>query len=145
MNKPQLSPYLNFNGNCEEAMNFYKSVLGGELEISRFAEFDSPSMPVPESQKNNVMHSTLKNGTLSFMASDGSQDNSVVFGNSVSMSIAGDDEAQLTGFFNGLGAGGMVTMPLEKQVWGDSFGMLTDKFGIHWMINISTGAAAGEN
>lgn len=141
MNTSQLSPYLHFNGNCEEAMNFYKSVLGGELEINRFSEFASPDMPVSEDQKNSVMHSTLKNDGLSFMASDGMRDHALAIGENVSISIAGTDEAKLTEYFNGLSAGGKVTMPLAKQVWGDSFGMFTDKFGIHWMINISSAPA----
>lgn len=134
----QLSPYLNFNGNCEEAMTFYQSTLGGKLEISRFGDFASPEMPVPDEQKNSVMHATLNNDTLSFMASDGKPNEPVVFGDSVHLSIAGKDEAALTQFFTSLREGGTVTMPLEKQVWGDSFGMLTDKYGIHWMINISS-------
>jgi PhnB protein len=141
MNKPQLSPYLCFNNNCEEAMNFYQSILGGELKISRFGEFENATRPVEESEKNKVMHAVLENDTLSFMASDGMPDRPVVFGDSVSMSISGADEAKLTGFFNGLSAGGTITMPLEKQVWGDSFGMVTDKYNIHWMVNIGTGGA----
>jgi PhnB protein len=144
MNDSQLSPYLNFNGNCEEAMKFYQSVLGGELEINRFGDFASPDMPVDEDYKDKVMHSTLGTGGLSFMASDGSAHSKVTFGNSVSMSIAGTDEAKLTDFFNGLSEGGTVTMPLAKQVWGDSFGMFTDKFGINWMVNISAGSAPKE-
>src|ERR1700745_3078262 len=95
----KLEPYLNFNGNCEEAMNFYKSVLGGELTISRFSDFASPDAPAPE-KPEGVMHATLKNDNLSFMASDGMPDRAVVFGDSISMSIAGPDEAKLTGYFN---------------------------------------------
>ncbi len=136
MNTAQLSPYINFNGNCEEAMNFYHDVLGGDLKISRFSDFEMPDMPVPEQYKSKVMHASLENGTLSFMASDGKPGSQVMFGDNVNISIAGIDEAQLSGFFNGLSAGGTVTMPLAKQVWGDMFGMFTDKFGIHWMVNI---------
>src|SRR3954468_5594153 len=119
MNESQLSPYLNFNGNCEEAMNFYQSILGGTLEISRFSDFASPEMPIPDEQMNGVMHATLNNGTLSFMARDGRPDKAVVFGDSVSISIAGKDEEALTRYFNGLSEGGTVTMPLATQVWGD--------------------------
>ncbi len=142
MSTSQLSPYLNFNGNCEEAMQFYQSVLGGELEINRFSDFASTDMPVSDAQKEKVMHASLKNDSLSFMASDGMPDRQVDFGNSVSISIAGTDEAQLTGFFTGLSTGGTVTIPLAKQVWGDSFGMFTDKFGIHWLVNISSTPAS---
>jgi len=136
-NSTQLAPYLNFDGNCEEAMKFYQSILGGELEITRFSDFATPEMPVPDEQKDGVMHSTLTSGSLTFMASDGRPDKAVVFGDSVSLSLAGKDEESLTNYFNGLSAGGTVTMPLAKQAWNDTFGMLTDKFGIHWLVNIS--------
>jgi PhnB protein len=141
MNTSQLSPYLNFNSNCREAMEFYQNVLGGELEIHTFGEYDSPEMPVADDQKDKVMHAVLKNDTLSFMASDGIPGRAVVFGDSISMSLSGADEAQLTTFFTDLSAGGAVTVPLAKQVWGDSFGMFTDKFGIHWLVNISAKTA----
>ncbi|HTH72308.1 MAG TPA: VOC family protein [Candidatus Pristimantibacillus sp.] len=135
----ELTPYLTFNGNCEEAMKFYQSVLGGDLDISRFKDFGYDKDP---GYAEKVMHSTLKSGTVSFMASDGMPDRKVVFGDSVNISLAGDDEAMLTKCFDGLSAGGEVTMPLEKQVWGDKFGMFTDKFGMHWMVNISSGENA---
>ncbi|MGF7228727.1 MAG: VOC family protein [Candidatus Saccharibacteria bacterium] len=138
----QLSPYLNFNGTCEEAMNFYKGVFGGTLEISRFGDFASPEMPVPDEYKDKVMHSTLTSDSVSFMASDGQPGRSVIFGDSVNMSLAGKDEAQLTEIFTKLSDGGTVATPLARQVWGDMFGMFTDKFGIHWLVNISHGEAA---
>lgn len=133
----QLSPYLNFSGNCEEAMDFYKSVLGGDLHISRFSDMKDSS--TPEDYKNKVMHATLTTDSLSFMASDTPPGRSVTFGDSVHLSLMGKDEALLTKYFNGLSAGGKVTMPLAKQFWGDTFGMFIDKFGIHWMVNISAG------
>jgi PhnB protein len=142
MNQPQLQPYLCFNGNCEEAMQFYQSVLGGELKISRFSDFASPAMPVADEQMNKVMHASLNNDSLTFMASDGMPDRAVEFGDNVSLSIAGPDEAKLTGFFNGLSAGGKIVQPLAKQAWGDTFGMFDDKYGFHWMINISAKPAA---
>ena len=135
MNTSQIEPYLAFNGNCEEAMNFYKSVLGGELEVSHFSDYAKPGEKSPE----GVMHSSLKAGGLSFMASDGMPGKKVVFGDSVSMSIAGTDEPALTKIFNGLSKGGKVTIPLAKQMWGDVFGMFDDKFGIHWLVNIGKG------
>ncbi|SRR5258708_35843449 len=135
-NKASLSPYLNFNGNCAEAMNFYQSVLGGELEMQKFG--DTPEMKVTENQKDKVIHATLKHESLSFMASDGSEEHKVTFGDNIHMSIAGTDEATITKYFNGLAEGGKVDMPLAKQFWGDTFGMLTDKFGVHWMVNISS-------
>jgi PhnB protein len=136
----ELAPYLNFNGNCEEAMKFYQSVLGGELEINRFSEYADPNAEAPASQPpEGVMHATLRSDDVSFMASDGMPERAVNFGDNVHISVAGDDEAKLTEFFNGLSAGGTVDVPLSKQVWGDTFGMFTDKYGFHWMINI-TGA-----
>jgi PhnB protein len=74
------------------------------------------------------------------MASDGNLDMNIRFGDNISMSISGRDNAKLTGFFSGLSRGGKVTMPLAKQFWGDTFGMLTDKFGVHWMVNIASQA-----
>ncbi len=130
-----LSPYLNFNGNCAEAMTFYQSVLGGKLDMQKFG--DAPGMQVPEAQKNNVIHVTLTNDYLTFMASDGRPEQPVMFGDSVHMSLGGNDEAMLTKVFNALSTGGKVDMPLAKQFWGDTFGMVTDRFGIHWMVNIS--------
>ena len=117
-------------------MKFYQSVLGGELEISRFSEFASPEMPVDDANKDKVMHATLKHDELSFMASDGADQHPSDSNTNISMSIAGTDEATLTKYFEGLSEGGTVTMPLAKQVWGDAFGMFTDKFGIKWMVNI---------
>lgn len=145
MSTTQLEPYLAFNGDCEEAMKFYQSVLGGELEISRFGDFASKEMPVSDDQKDKVMHSSLRNDRLSFMASDSMPGRPVVFGGSVSLSIAGGDEAELTKFFNGLSEGGKITMPLANQVWGDKFGMFTDKYGINWLVNISGKPVANNN
>ena len=136
--KPTLTPYLNFNGNAAEAMKFYQSVLGGELKIQTFGESGMPD--IPEEEKNRTIHADLKNDTLSFMASDGHASQEVKFGDNIHMSIAGSDEAKLTEFFNKLAEGGKVDMPLAKQFWGDTFGMLTDKFGVHWMVNISADA-----
>ena len=135
--KPTLNPYLTFDGNCKEAMKFYQSVLGGKLTMQTFGDSGMPTIP---QQKDKIIHADLKNSSLSFMASDGSPDHPVHMGDNISMSIAGaqEDEATLTKYFNGLAEGGKVDMPLAKQFWGDTFGMLTDKFGIHWMVNISS-------
>jgi PhnB protein len=134
--KTTLSPYLGFNGNTAEAMKFYQSVLGGELEMQTFGE---SGMPTDEEHKDKIMHAALKNDALSFMASDNQPGKSMTFGDNISMSIVGSDEEKLTEYFNKLAEGGKVEMPLEKQFWGDTFGMLTDKFGLHWMVNISSG------
>ncbi|OGG04818.1 hypothetical protein A2Z33_05915 [Candidatus Gottesmanbacteria bacterium RBG_16_52_11] len=130
----KLTPYLNFNGNCAEAMKFYQSVLGGKLTMQTFGESGMPSTP---DYKDKIMHADLQNDALSFMASDNAPGKTVTMGDNVHMSLAGTDEASLTRYFNALAASGKVDMPLAKQFWGDTFGMLTDKFGIHWMVNIS--------
>ena len=144
MNTSSLQPYLHFNGNCEEAMKFYQSVLGGELSISRFSDFGGPDSSVPQDKPEGVMHSTLTGSELEFMASDGMPEKAVVIGDNISLSITGSDTEQLTSYFNSLSEGGEVTLPLAKQVWGDEFGMCTDKYGIHWMINISAAQPAAE-
>jgi PhnB protein len=135
MNKISLMPYLNFNGNCAEAMEFYKSVLGGKLDMQTFG--DTPEMKTPKNEKNKVIHAILKTKSLEFMASDGDKKHPIKFGNSVHMSLMGNDEKALTKYFKALSKGGKIDMPLAKQFWGDKFGMLTDKFGVHWMVNIS--------
>lgn len=130
--KSTLTPYLYFNGNCQEVMKFYQSVLGGELKLQTYAE---SGMPNVEDRKDQIMHAELKNELLSFMASDGMAPSTV--GSNIHLSIAGSDEVALTKYFNQLSAGGSVQMPLAKQFWGATFGMFTDKFGIHWMVNIT--------
>lgn len=106
--------------------------------MQTYAESGAPTTP---SQKDKIIHADLKNDTLSFMASDDAPDHRVEMGNNVHMSIVGAqaDQAKLTEYFNKLSEGGKIDMPLAKQFWGDTFGMLTDKFGVHWMVNISAG------
>jgi PhnB protein len=127
-----LSPYLLFNGNCKEAMEFYKSVFGGELKMQTYA--DMPGTP-PE-VADRIIHASLENGTLSFMASDAQPSNPVAAGSNINLSIAGNDEAKITEIYNKLSEGGNVTMLLAKAQWGDMFGMVTDKYKIEWMFNI---------
>jgi PhnB protein len=128
-----LAPYLNFNGNASDAMKHYQSILGGELTVQTFGEANMA--PTPD-YKDKVVHATLKSDALNLMASDTMPDRPAKFGDNVHMSIGGKDTERLTKIFNGLAAGGKVDMPLAKQFWGDTFGMLTDKFGVHWMVNI---------
>lgn len=134
----QINPYLTFNGNCEEAFNFYKSVFGGEFPyIGRFKDMpDSEKMP--EAAKNLIMHVSLpiSEGHV-LMGSDSSEafGQSTIVGNNISVSINTQSEDEAHKLFNGLSAGGKVTMPLEKTFWGALFGMFTDKFGINWMVN----------
>jgi len=130
-----LNPYLSFHDQTREAMEFYKTVFGGELEFHTFQEFHASEDP---SEDNLIMHSMLKaaNG-ITFMSADTPKRMEYKPGSNVSMSLSGDNDAELRGYFEKLSDGATVTMPLEQAGWGDTFGMLTDKFGIHWMVNIS--------
>lgn len=127
-----IHPYLTFNGNCREAMTFYKESLDAGLEIM---DFGSAPMEVPEEAKNNVLHAILTRDGITLMASDCRPGQPVKAGDNVSLSVNCTSRAQADTFFNRLGAGGTVTMPLEDTFWGAYFGMLTDQFGIHWMFN----------
>jgi len=132
-----LVPYLNFDGNCKDAMMFYQSVLGGNLSIQTFEE----AFPeTPQEHKNRVMHASLEAESIRIMASDTSPEYGPPFvqGNNVHLSIIGNDESTLREWFGKLAEGGTVTMPMEKQFWGDVFGMLIDKFGVNWMINVAS-------
>lgn len=131
----KLNPYLNFKDSAREAMEFYRSVFGGKLQSQTFKEFHASQDP---SEDNLIMHSVLEadNG-ISFMASDTPSHMEYRPGTNMSMSLSGDNEAELTGYFEKLSAGGTVSMPLAKAPWGDSFGMCTDKFGIQWLVNIT--------
>lgn len=131
----RLNPYLNFRNSAEEALELYQSVFGGELTLSRFGENGMAQDPA---DANKIMHGQLEapNG-MTLMASDTPPGMQLSEGSSMSVSLSGDDEAILRGYWNGLVAGGKITVPLEKAPWGDTFGMLTDKFGIAWLVNIS--------
>ncbi len=124
----QLNPYLSFKANAREAMEFYKTVFGGKLTVSTFKEFNASQDP---SEDNKIMHAQLEadNG-ITFMASDTPDRMEYQAGTNYSMSLSGDNEAELKGYFEKLSTGGNITMPLEKAPWGDTFGMLTDKFGV---------------
>jgi len=129
----ELITYVTFAGNCEEALNFYKEVLNGEiLQISHMGD---GQMQVPEILKDKVMHARLKIGENVLYMSDTFDPASIKQGNNVSLSLQIEDTTKLEKLFNDLSAGGTVKMPLEDTFWGARFGMLTDKFGIHWMLN----------
>jgi PhnB protein len=131
----KLNPYLSFKDNARQAMEFYQTVFGGKLAISTFKEFHASQDP---SEDDLVMHSVLEadNG-ITFMASDTPNRMEYKAGTNYSMSLSGDNEAELRGYYEKLLDGGNVTMPLEKALWGDTFGMLTDKFGVAWLVNIT--------
>jgi PhnB protein len=134
-----LNPYLNFRDGTREVMEFYASVFGGELTLSTFAE--NGGMGVDESEQGKVMHSQLRTrGGMTLMAADVPSSMEVSANGTVSLS--GDDEAELRGYWDGLVEGGSVTVPLEKAPWGDSFGMCTDRFGVDWMVNIAGGGSS---
>jgi PhnB protein len=136
-----LNPYLNFRGNAREAMTFYQSVFGGELTINTFADLQAP---VEESEKDKVMHSDLvaENG-LRLMGSDTPGYMEYEPGrNNFSVSLSGEDEAVLRGYWDKLSDGGTVGMALEKAPWGDTFGMCIDRFGVSWLVNITGPGAA---
>jgi PhnB protein len=131
----KLNPYINFKDNTREAMEFYHSVFGGKLDLTTFKEFQASEDP---SEDDLIMHAMLEteNG-MAFMASDTPKRMEYHPGTNFSISLSGDNEAELTSYYQALSEGGVVTMPLTKAIWGDTFGMCTDKFGVNWMVNIS--------
>lgn len=132
----KLHAYLNFMGKGNEAMKFYQAVFGGELKLQSYGEAGQAEKP---EEKDYLMHGELQTDEFTFFASDGNANHPVTVGNSVNLCLVGEDEAKLTEYFNKLSEGGKIDMPLAKQFWGDTYGMLTDKYGIHWMVNISKG------
>jgi PhnB protein len=128
-----LVPYLHFNGNAEEVLNFYKEAFEGEIIVlSRYS--DSP-MQVQEDWKNKIVHSRLKFGDNIIMISDSHNGQLASKEGNIQLSVEVDDEKKIEDVFNKMAEGGKVTMPLAKQFWGATFGMLQDKFGVNWMFN----------
>jgi PhnB protein len=129
----QLNPYLTFDGNAREAMEFYHSILGGELRINTFGEFGAPDPAIAD----KVMHAMLTSakGYL-LMASDTAPGMPFNPGNTITVSLSGDPGEGLEEVWEKLADGGTVQLPFEKQMWGDLYGQLTDKFGIPWMIDV---------
>jgi PhnB protein len=133
----KLNPYLGFKDNAREAMEFYKSVFGGKLDISTFKELHAAQDP---SEDNLVMHAALETEKgLTLMGADTPKSMEYKPGTNISISLSGDssDEAELTGYYEKLADGGTVIEPLAKAPWGDVFGMCNDKFGIMWLVNIA--------
>jgi PhnB protein len=129
----RLNPYILFDGDCREAMEFYQAALGGELVINTFGEYGE-SGPLAD----KVMHANLETPAgFALMASDTPPGMEGGSGSSISVSLSGDDTDELRRYWEKLGDGAKVTMPLERQMWGDEFGQLTDRFGINWMVNIA--------
>ena len=131
----RLNPYLGFRDNAREAMDFYQSVFGGDIVRTTYGEYDASEDPA---EKDKIMHSELTTTSgFSLMASDTPKGMELPTSSSITVSLSGEDEAELTGYWEKLVDGGSVMMPLNKAPWGDSFGMVTDKFGTGWMVNIS--------
>jgi PhnB protein len=129
----RLNPYLRFRDDAREAMTFYQSVLGGELEVSTFAELHASEDPA---EQDKIMHAQLETPDgLVLMASDTPAAMEYQPQTGVSVSLSGDDEARLRGYWEGLSDGGTVVMPFEKAPWGATFGMCVDRFGTSWMVN----------
>ena len=130
----KLNPYISFDGTAREAMETYKDALGGELSINTFGEFGE----APPGFEDKVMHSQLETPMgFTLMASDTPPGMPFQPGTNISVSLSGDDEGELRGYWDKLAANGEVAMPLEKQMWGDVFGIVTDRFGVTWMVNIA--------
>ena len=129
-----INVYLNFDGNCKQAMEFYKKCLGGELYTMPFSEapFDSPT-----EAKDRVIHAALQVGSGMLMASDTMPGTSFTQGNNFSVMIECENAAEQDRIFAALGDGGKVTMPIQDTFWDARFGMVTDRFGISWMFNLS--------
>ena len=129
----RLNPYLNFNGNARQALEFYTTVFGGELTLSTFADFGNQGSP----DADRIMHGQLETAAgYTIMAADVTSEMPYEPPAGFAMSLSGGDDA-LHGYWEKLSASGAVTMPLAKQVWGDEFGMCTDRFGVPWLVNIS--------
>ncbi len=133
-----VNPYLSFNGTCEEAFNFYKSVFGGDLAyVGRYSEMPA-EYGVTESDKNKIMHISLpisKETVIMGADASGAFGGDTKPGSNFSVSINTDSEEEARKLFNGLSSGGQITMPFDKTFWGSLFGMVTDKFGINWMVS----------
>jgi PhnB protein len=131
----RLNPYISFRDNARQAMEFYRDVFGGNLSVNTFGESGAPQ-GTPEADK--IMHAQLETDRgFTLMASDTPAEMPYDPGNNISISLSGDDADDLRGYWEKLSDGGTVTMPLEKQMWGDEFGMCQDRFGIPWMVNIT--------
>lgn len=134
----RLNPYLNFGGNARQAMEFYRSVFGGTLNLNTFADYGAQGTP----DGDRIMHAMLETDAgYTIMAADVTSEMEYHGLGGCSLSLSGDDADALRGYWEKLSASGTVTMPLQKQVWGDEFGMCVDQFGVPWLVNVSQPAA----
>jgi len=129
----RLNPYISFDGTARSAMEFYAEVFGGDLAINTYGEFGSPDAP----NADRIMHSQLETPAgFTLMGADIPPGDEIKAGNTITVSLSGDDGDELRGYWEKLADGGQVTMPFEKQMWGDEFGMCTDRYGVPWMIDV---------
>lgn len=130
----RLNPYISFAGNARQAMEFYQQVFGGDLNVNTFGEYGAQDAP----EADNIMHAQLDTDSgFTLMGADmppGMQHNP---GDNIAVSLSGEDSEELRGYWSRLSEGGTVSVPLEKQMWGDEFGMCVDQFGVPWMVNIA--------
>ena len=135
----QLNAYLTFNGNCRQAMTFYQSCLGGELNLQTIGESPMANQ-LPSQMKDSILHAMLAKENLLLMASDMVSEQGLVQGNGVSLILNCSSEAEIRAIYAMLSADGQATNPLEDTFWGALFGGCTDKFGIHWLLNFDRNA-----
>ena len=129
-----LNPYLSFTDNAREALEYYKDVFGGTLELSTFGEYGATGTPLDD----KIMHGRLDTPSgFTIMVADTPPGMTYNVGDNITVSLSGDDDTELRGYWDKLADGGVVSMPLEKQMWGDVFGQLVDRYGVPWMVNIS--------
>jgi len=130
----RLNPYISFTGNARQAMEFYEDVFGGTLTLNTFGEFGAPDSPGAD----NIMHAMLETDSgFALMGADTQPEMELNPGDNIAVSLSGDDGDELRGYWEKLSGSGSVSVTLEKQMWGDEFGMCVDQFGIAWMVNIA--------
>ena len=130
----KLNPYVTFEGNAREALEFYRDVFGGELNVNTFGDFGNDA----GGESDKIMHGQLETDAgFTLMAADNPPGQDFTAGNNYSISLSGDDDEMLRANWKQLSDGGTVMVPLEKQMWGDEFGMCADRFGVTWMVNIA--------
>jgi PhnB protein len=134
----RLNPYINFSGDARAALELYAEVFGGTLTLNTFGEFGAADSP----EADKIMHGMVETSSgFTLMGADAPPGMELHPGDNVSVCLSGDDVDELRGYWEKLSDGGTVTVPLEKQMWGDEFGMCVDRFGVHWMVNITQPAA----
>ncbi|MCD8167331.1 MAG: VOC family protein [Bacteroides sp.] len=137
----KLEPYVVYNGNCEEAFNFYKSILGGEfMGLIRHKDNPEKEHPLAKQDEEKILHIALPVGkTVILMGADATSDMPVNIGNNITLSLSIEEEQEVRRLFKELSVGGKVIQPLEKNFWADLYGVITDKFGINWIVNRAKG------